>query len=310
MKHLHGKSVENKTSSDIIILVKQFPGLRTKAMKHYVDSDSEKKPDLLIEHIGTNDFKSINSPEKIANEIISLALSVKRKSQQIAISGIVSRGDRFSKKAEGVNDCLTVQCKDHNVDFISHKNINPGSHLNQDRQHLNIKGQYMIQNNFSTFNNNFYFWKLIYTSSTGILEDCISNSQDSIEIRKEVKNDKDHDIFSVLKKQRLDYRKNVIFGHLNLPQNKFDSISELIKGNVDIFLINKTKLDESFPSNQFAMLGYKCVRKDRNKFGGRIAFYVNDKLPSRTRKIEYPSEIEILTIEITIRKNKILDEEF
>ena len=76
--------------------------------------------------------------------------------------------------------------------------------------------------------------------------------------------------------------------------------------SIDIFLINETKLDASFPSNQFAMSGYKFVRKDRNKFGGGIAFYINHQLPSRPIKIENPSGIEILTIEITIRKNKIL----
>ena len=54
------------------------------------------------------------------------------------------------------------------------------------------------------------------------------------------------------------------------------------------------------------MSGYKFVRKGRNKFGGGIAFYINDQLPSRTIKIENPSDIEILTIEIIIRKNKIL----
>ena len=54
------------------------------------------------------------------------------------------------------------------------------------------------------------------------------------------------------------------------------------------------------------MSGYKFVRKDRNKFGVGIAFYTYHQLPSRTIKIENPSDFEILTIEITIRKNKIL----
>ena len=54
------------------------------------------------------------------------------------------------------------------------------------------------------------------------------------------------------------------------------------------------------------MSGYKFVRKDKNKFGGGIAFYITDRLPSRTIKIENLSGIEILAIEITIRKNKIL----
>ena len=45
---------------------------------------------------------------------------------------------------------------------------------------------------------------------------CISDNQDSKEIRKEVKNGKDHDTFSALRKQRLGYPKNVIFGHQNI----------------------------------------------------------------------------------------------
>ena len=157
VKHLHGKSIANKTSRDNIILVKPFPGARTKAMKHYVSPDLEKKPDLVILHTGTNDLKSDSSPDEIANEITSLALSVKEKGHQIAVSGILPRGDRFSKKAKDVNDCLEIQCKEHNIDVISHENINTRSHLNQDRLHPNRKGQYMMGNNFSTFINNFYF---------------------------------------------------------------------------------------------------------------------------------------------------------
>ena len=146
------------------------------------------------------------------------------------------------------------------------------------------------------------------TTWTGMSGDRISNSQNSNEIRKEVKSGKDHDAFSLLRKQRLGYPKKVIIGHLNINslRNKFESISELIKGKFDIFVINKTKLDASFPSNQFAMPGCKFVRKDRNRFGGGIAFHINDQLPSRTIKIENLSQIEILIIEITIHKNKIL----
>ena len=90
---MHRKSVANKTNSDNIILVKPFPGARTKAMKHYVG------PDLVILHTGIKDFKSISSPEEITNEIISVALSVKGNGQQIAVPGIIPQGDRFSKKS-------------------------------------------------------------------------------------------------------------------------------------------------------------------------------------------------------------------
>ena len=104
-------------------------------MKHYVSPDLERKQDLVILNTGTNDLKSDSSPEEIANEITSLALSVKEKGQQIAVSGILPLGDRFSKKAKDVIDCLEIKCKDHNIDFINHKNINTRSHLNQDRLH-------------------------------------------------------------------------------------------------------------------------------------------------------------------------------
>ena len=126
-------------------------------MKHYVSPDLEKKPDLVILHTGTNYLKSVISAKEIANEIIALALSVNENGQQIAVSGIIPRGDTFSQKVKGVNECLKVQCKDHNVDFISHKNINPRVHLNQDRLHSKRKGHYMMGNNFSSFINNFYF---------------------------------------------------------------------------------------------------------------------------------------------------------
>ena len=54
------------------------------------------------------------------------------------------------------------------------------------------------------------------------------------------------------------------------------------------------------------MPGYKFVRKVKNKFGGGIAFYVNDQLLIRAIKIENPSNIQILTINVNMRKNKVL----
>ena len=52
---------------------------------------------------------------------------------------------------------LEIKCRGHNIDFISHKNINTRFHLNQDRLHPNKKGQYMMGNNFPTFIDTFYF---------------------------------------------------------------------------------------------------------------------------------------------------------
>ena len=115
VKHLLGKPIANKTSHDNIILVKPFPGARTKAKKHYVS------PDPVILHTGTNDLKFASSPEEIANKITLLTFSVKEKGHQNAVSGILPKAYRFSKKAKDVNQCLEIKCKGHNIDFNSHR---------------------------------------------------------------------------------------------------------------------------------------------------------------------------------------------
>ena len=52
---------------------------------------------------------------------------------------------------------LTSVSKNQNLDFISNKNINLKSHLNQDRANSNRIEQYMMGSNFSTFISNCYF---------------------------------------------------------------------------------------------------------------------------------------------------------
>ena len=48
------------------------------------------------------------------------------------------------------------------------------------------------------------------------------------------------------------------FGHLNINSlgNKFDKLSEMVKGFVDIFLISQSKLDDTFPESQFIIDSY------------------------------------------------------
>ena len=43
----------------------------------------------------------------------------------------------------------------------------------------------------------------------------------------------------------------------NSLRNKFSSIVELVKDNIDVLLISETKVDSIFPSEQFAIDNYK-----------------------------------------------------
>ena len=79
----------------------------------------------------------------------------------------------------------------------------------------------------------------------------------------------------------------MIIAHLNINplRNKFKFLISLIKDNIDVLMISETKLDESFPTNQFMINGFSApFRLDRNdKGGGIILFilYIREDIPSR-----------------------------
>ena len=88
------------------------------------------------------------------------------------------------------------------------------------------------------------------------------------------KNDSGAEAFKNLRNMKRKKPKNVFLGHLNINsiKNKFESVWELIKDTFDIFLLSESKLDSSFPDNQFSIPGYQIVRKDRDRNGGGLLF--------------------------------------
>ena len=92
----------------------------------------------------------------------------------------------------------------------------------------------------------------------------------------------------------------IILGHLNINslRNKFESIADVIQGTFDIFILSETKIDESFHDKQFRLNNNKLFRKDRNRYGGGILFYVNENIPckSLTEKIDNLTEAIFLEV--------------
>ena len=106
-----------------------------------------------------------------------------------------------------------------------------------------------------------------------------------------------------------DIRKNnvgrLIIGHLNINslRNKFEALKNLMQGKVDIFIISETKIDESFPLNQFLIDGFSApFRLDRNDEGGGIIIYIRDDIPCKELTSHLPSNIEGIFIELNLRK--------
>ena len=117
-------------------------------MKSYVIPMKSFKNDLIILHCGTNDLRSIEKPNGIADEIIKLALDMKTEKNEPMISGIVPRRDHCNSKGKEVNNCLISLCNDKNIHFIDNMNVNTISDLNMSGIHLNRKGTYVLGRNF------------------------------------------------------------------------------------------------------------------------------------------------------------------
>ena len=80
-----------------------------------------------------------------------------------------------------------------------------------------------------------------------------------------------------------------------------------MRDKVYICVSSETKLDETFPNQQFKIHGYKMYRRDRNKHGGGVLCYVNENIPCKMVSVEgVPDDCEIILIEFSIKTRKWL----
>ena len=85
-------------------------------------------------------------------------------------------------------------------------------------------------------------------------------------------------------------------------------LTSLIANEIDVLLLSETKLDETFPLEQFLISGFaKPLRLDRNSKGGGIMLFIRDNITFRLLKHgNLPSNTEAFFIEINLRKKKWL----
>ena len=102
----------------------------------------------------------------------------------------------------------------------------------------------------------------------------------------------------------------LIIAHININsiRNKIEMLKETITDKTDILLISETKLDSSYPVNQFLIYGFSPpYRLDKNADGGGIMLYVREYIPSKPlSNNDIDSEIENIFLEINLRSKKWL----
>ena len=72
--------------------------------------------------------------------------------------------------------------------------------------------------------------------------------------------------------------------HLNVNslRHKLDHVSKLLYDNrIDALGVSETKLSEDMDDSELGISNYQFFRKDRNEFGGGVAFYVSTRLHAR-----------------------------
>ena len=77
----------------------------------------------------------------------------------------------------------------------------------------------------------------------------------------------------------------------------------IIKNEIDIFMISETKIDNSFPISQFTMTGYSIpFRLDRTSHRGGILLFVREDIPCKIIKTDCNADFEGIFVEINLRK--------
>ena len=118
------------------------------------------------------------------------------------------------------------------------------------------------------------------------------------------------DAKEALNEIRLKNINNAVIAYLNVNsyRNKYDSLKVLIPGNLDIMILSEMKLDDSFPTSQFLIEGFKePFRVDKYRYSGGTLIYINEQIPCKQLKKHNLSEdIEAMFIELNFRKIKWL----
>ena len=144
-----------------------------------------------------------------------------------------------------VNQILSQFCHERNIYLIHHSKKIKTNHLNKDKLYLNKNGSNILSRTFVNEISRVFNWRVANNNSSINIEGCNTSVLHDI--------NKVSDCNNTLKSLRKDNLNKLIFAHLNISsiRNKFELLSEQIKGNVDVLMIPETKIDDSFPVGQF-----------------------------------------------------------
>lgn len=124
------------------VVVKSFSGATIDDMDDFVRPITRKEPENTILHTGTNDLRSSQTAQLIAESLVNLAdqIVADAPNTKLSISAILYRKDAdLWSKAQKVNKTLKRFCSNRGWSFLANDKIN-NTCLNRSGLHLNSKG--------------------------------------------------------------------------------------------------------------------------------------------------------------------------
>ena len=211
------------------VSVGHFSVANVRCIKDYLKASWRENPDHFILYVGTNDLDSDRSPDLVAKSIVDDASSLKADKQDVTISSIITRNDRFIAKENDVNKYFTELCFARNFLLIDHSKTLKSQHLNESKLHLNRGGTPILQNTFTIVLSSIFRWQKEENrvASTPLLNE---------EYIPEAKNPVDKiNVNAELRSVRVKNLNKLIIGHLNINslRNKFELLMHQIKDNID-----------------------------------------------------------------------------
>ena len=121
-------------------------------MDFYIQPSLTHKPDTLVLRVGTNNLRTDESANEIAEKIVKLATNAKKNVNEVAVSIIVFRDDDLYQKAKEINNILQRKAAENNLHFIDNNNLKKRD-LNGSELHLNPEGSKTLEKNILRFIN-------------------------------------------------------------------------------------------------------------------------------------------------------------
>ena len=151
LNNIEGNGISKHGNVNVV----SHSGSTSEDLKSYIKPIIDRRPDVLVLHIGSNDLtkkdlKTDNEIDTIAN-LQNIINKVKKSAAQtrIAISSLIIRQDRpnIEKRVEELNGNLKTLCEENLIDYIEHSNIDE-SCLGIKKLHPNKKGKAYLAKNF------------------------------------------------------------------------------------------------------------------------------------------------------------------